>query len=183
MEAKLGQIPYFEAETVIEQFKAAFEEDAGNGGTSQSIETKRMLYGMIKRVTGDFTDGGIYKSPSVTSITSAEQLIRLAGENPYGYYRLENSIDFSNVSASGGSYIPDRFVGVLDGNGYEMTGMEYPLLKDLQYAQVKNLIISDPSYAGDAEAILAVKSRKVTVGNIRVENADMPLPLVKIRTE
>ena len=64
MEAKLGQIPYFEAETVIEQFKAAFEEDAGNGGTSQSIETKRMLYGMIKRVTGDFTDGGIYKSPS-----------------------------------------------------------------------------------------------------------------------
>lgn len=183
VEAKLGQIPYFEAETVIEQFKAAFEEDAGNGGTSQSIETKRMLYGMIKRVTGDFADGGIYKSPSVTSITSAEQLIRLAGENPYGYYRLENSIDFSNVSASGGSYIPDRFVGVLDGNGYEMTGMEYPLLKDLQYAQVKNLTISDPSYAGDAEAILAVKSRKVTVGNIRVENADMPLPLVKTRTE
>src|SRR5699024_6500921 len=68
-------------------------------------------------------------------------------------------------------------------NGYEMTGMEYPLLKDLQYAQVKNLTISDPSYAGDAEAILAVKSRKVTVGNIRVENADMPLPLVKTRTE
>ena len=48
---------------------------------------------------------------------------------------------------------------------------------------MKNLTISDPSYAGDAEAILAVKSRKVTVGNIRVENADMPLPLVKIRTE
>lgn len=183
VEAKLGQIPYFDTETLIEQFRAAFEADAGNGGTSRSIETKRMLYGMIKRVTGDFTDGGIYESPSVTSITSAEQLIRLAGENSYGYYRLENSIDFSNVGASGGSYIPDRFMGVLDGKGYEMTGMEYPLFKDLQYAQVKDLKISGPSYAGDAEALLAVKSRKVTVGNVQVEDADMPLPLVKTKTE
>ncbi len=142
-----------------------------------------MLYGLIKRVTGDFSQGGIYQSPSVIPVTSAEELIRLAAQNPYGYYRLEQDLDFSSVAAAGGSYIPGRFIGILDGNGYQMTGMQYPLFGDLQYAQVKDLTVSAPSYAGDAQALFAVKTRKVTFGNISVEDADMPLPLVRTKTE
>lgn len=183
VEQKLDQIPYFDKETVIEQFKKAFEADAQNGNADQSIETKRMLYGMIKRVTGDFSDGGIYESPKVISITSAEQLIELAGQNPYGYYRLSQDIDFSSIHTTGGSYIQSRFIGVLDGNGYKLTGMQYPLFADLQYAQVKNLTISAPSYQGDAQAMLVVKSKKVTIGNVKVEDADMQLPLVKTKNE
>ena len=183
VEQKLDQIPYFDKDTVIAQFKAAFEADAVNGNTNQSFETKRMLYGMVKRVTGDFSKGGIYQNPSVIPVTSAEELIRLAAQNPYGYYRLENDIDFSGVTASGGSYIPGRFIGILDGNGCRMTGMQYPLFGDLQYAQVKDLTISAPSFAGDAQALFAVKTKKVTLGNVKVEDADMPLPLVKSKTE
>ena len=183
VEQKLDQIPYFDKDTVIAQFKAAFEADAVNGNTNQSFETKRMLYGMVKRVTGDFSKGGIYQNPSVIPVTSAEKLIRLAAQNPYGYYRLENDIDFSGVTASGGSYIPGRFIGILDGNGCRMTGMQYPLFGDLQYAQVKDLTISAPSFAGDAQALFAVKTKKVTLGNVKVEDADMPLPLVKSKTE
>lgn len=183
VEQKLDQIPYFDKDTVIAQFKAAFEADAVNGNTNQSFETKRMLYGMVKRVTGDFSEGGIYQNPSVIPVTSAEELIRLAAQNPYGYYRLENDIDFSGVTASGGNYIPGRFIGILDGNGCRMTGMQYPLFGDLQYAQVKDLTISAPSFAGDAQALFAVKTKKVTLGNVKVEDADMPLPLVKSKTE
>lgn len=183
VEQKLDQIPYFDKDTVITQFKAAFEADAGNGNTNQSFETKRMLYGMVKRVTGDFSEGGIYQSPSVIPVTSAEELIRLAAENPYGYYRLEENIDFSGVTASGGSYIPGRFIGMLDGNGCRLTGMQYPLFGDLQYAQVKDLTIAAPSYAGAAQALFAVKTKKVILGNVKVEDADMPLPLVKTKTE
>lgn len=180
---KIDKIPYFDKDTVIAQFKAAFEADAANGNSNQSFETKRMLYGMVKRVTGDFSEGGIFKSPSVIPVSSAEELIRLAGQNPYGYYRLEQDLDFSGISASDGSYIPQRFIGILDGNGCKMTGMRYPLFGDLQYAQVKDLTISMPSYAGDAHALLAVKAKKVMLGNIKVEDADMPLPMVKSKTE
>ena len=142
-----------------------------------------MIYGMVKRVTGDFSTGGIYESPGVIPVTSAEELIQYAAQNPYGYYRLEQDIDFTNVTASGGSYIPGRFIGVVDGNGHSLTGMKYPLFGDLQYAQVTDLTISAPSYAGDAQALFAMKTKKVTLGNVKVEGADMPLPLVKNKTE
>lgn len=183
VEQKLDQIPYFDKDTVIAQFKAAFEADAVNGNTNQSFETKRILYGMVKRVTGDFSEGGIYQSPAVTPVTSAEELIRLAAQNPYGYYQLEDDIDFSGIPAAGGSYITGRFIGMLDGNGHQITGMQYPLFGDLQYAQVKDLTISEPSYAGDAQALFAVKTKKVTLGNVKVEDADMPLPLVRNKNE
>ena len=102
VEQKLDQIPYFDKDTVIAQFKAAFEADTVNGNTNQSFETKRMIYGMVKRVTGDFSNGGIYESPAVIPVTSAEELIQYAAQNPYGYYRLEQDIDFTDVTASGG---------------------------------------------------------------------------------
>ena len=183
VEEKLAQIPYFNPDTVIKQFKAAFEQDAAGGNRSACIETKRMLYGMVKRVTGDFSDGSIYKSPNVVTVATAEELIRHAEQNPYGYYRLENDIDFSRITASGGSYIPGRFIGVLDGNGKKLTGMQYPLFGDLQYGLVKDLTIQDPSYEADAQALLAVKTKKVTLGNVCVEGADMSLPLVRTKNE
>lgn len=120
---KLGQIPYFDKDAVIAQFKAAFEADTVNGNTNRSFGTKRMIYGMIKRVTGDFENGGIYESPAVIPVTSAEELVQYAAQNPYGYYRLEQDIDFTNVTASGGSYIPGRFIGVVDGNGHSVTDL------------------------------------------------------------
>ena len=173
---KLDQIPYFDKDAVIAQFKAAFEADTANGNTNQSFETKRMIYGMVKRVTGDFSTGGIYESPAVIPVTSAEELIRYAAQNPYGYYRLEQDIDFTNAAASGGSYIPGRFIGVVDGNGHSLTGMKYPLFGDLQYAQVTDLTISAPSYAGDAQALFAMKTKKVTLGNVKVEGTRYAAP-------
>ena len=37
---KLDQIPYFDKDAVIAQFKAAFEADTVNGNTNQSFEDK-----------------------------------------------------------------------------------------------------------------------------------------------
>ena len=69
-----------------------------------------------------------------------------------------------------------------------MTGMQYPLFGDLQYAQVKNLTIAAPAYDAGAQAMLAVKSRQVAVGNVAVDNMDaetaaLKLPLVKTKTD
>lgn len=182
VEQNLSRIPYFDPEAVKAQFKAAFEKDAADGNMSACIETKRMLYGMIKRVTADFAEGGIYTAPPVISVSTAEELAVEAARNPHGYYRLENDLDFSRAEANG-SYIEGRFIGILDGNGYTLKGMQYPLFESIQHTQVKNLTIMEPSYAGDAQAMLAVNSKKTVIGDVKVENADMHLPLVKTKSE
>ena len=183
VENNLKNIPYFSAETVIAQFKAAFEADAQKGTRSESIAVKRMLYGIVKRATGDFSHGGIYQSPAVIQVTSAEQFLALAAENPYGYYRLEGNLDFSAIAPQQGSYLPQRFVGIIDGNGYEVTGLQAPLFGDLQYAQITNLTVEQPSLSTGAQAVLAVKTRQVILGNVSVQGGDGQLPLVKTKTD
>lgn len=185
--ANLDRIPWFDAETVIRQFQAAFERDAQNGTRSEGIAVKRMLYGIVKRATGDFAEGGIYRNTAVISVASAEELIRLAGEKPYGCYRLEADLDFSGITVSGGSYLPGRFIGVLDGNGHKLTGLAYPLFGDLQYAQVTDLIIDSPAFASDAQAMLAVRAKQTVVGEVTIqglatEDAARQLPLVRNQT-
>ena len=183
VEENLDQIPYFDAETVIQQFREAMEQDAQNGTRSETIQVKRMLYGLVKRVTGDFSQGGIYESPQIISVTSAQQLMTLAAENPYGYYRLEEDLDFAGIAAAQGSYLPHRFMGILDGNGHQITGLELPLFGDLQYAQITDLTLAQPSYQSGAQAALAVKSRQVILGNVAVEGDDSQLPLIKTKSE
>lgn len=183
VEQNLHTIPYFDPEDVVEMFRTAFVGDAENGNINRSLGVKRTLYGLVKRATGDFADGGIYQQPSVIAITSAEQLVELASRNTYGYYRLEADLDFSAVSAQDGSYIPQRFIGILDGNGHTLRGMHYPLFADLQYAQIHDLTIERPSYHSDAVAMLAARTRQVLVGNLTVQDADLQLPLVKNKNE
>ena len=84
-------------------------------------------------------------------------------------------------------YLPERFIGVLDGNGHTLTGMQYPLFGDLQYALVKDLAIAGPSYDSGARAMLAVRSRQTVLGDISVsglaaEDPARQLPLVGTKT-
>ena len=174
--------------SVIQQFAEAFQRDAQKGTRSESTAVKRVLYGIVKRATGDFSEGGIYQSPAVIPVTSAEEFIRLAAENPYGSFRLEADLDFTGIAATGGSYIPGRFMGVVYGNGHKMIGMRYPLFGDLQYALVKDLIVADPIYEAGAQALLAVKSRQVILGHVAVTGLSQTdpargLPLVKTKTD
>ena len=85
-------------------------------------------------------------------------------------------------------YLPGRFIGVLDWNGHTLTGMQYPLFGDLQYALVKDLAIAGPSYDSGARAMLAVRSRQTVLGDISVsglaaEDQARQLPLVGTKTD
>lgn len=179
--ANLEQVPYFDSEEVIEQFEEAFRADAKSGRRDQSIAVKRMLHGIVKRATNDFRDGGIYGNPVQTVVTSAEQLIQLANNQVIGNYRLGNDLDFSKIEASG-SYITNRFIGTLEGDGYQITGVRYPLFQDIVYGQVRNLTIQEPSYEADAQALLAVNTRNVTVDTVKIVGADQELPMVKAKS-
>ena len=173
----LHRVPYFDGEKVIQQFQEAFERDAQQGTRSEGMAVKRALYGIVKRATGDFQHGGIYEVRQIIPVTSAEELIHMARENPAGYYRLEADLDFSGISDEGGACIPDRFMGVLDGNGYTLYGLQSPLFGDLQYAYIKDLTLAQPAIPDGTRASLAEKARQTVVGEITVEGGTDRLPL------
>lgn len=177
----LDNIPYFDPDEVVEQFKEAFAKDAQIGRRTNVNNVKSVLYGMIKRATNDFTDGTVYEAPEQIGITSAQQLIDLAEQNVFGNYRLEADIDFSDIRDKNGAYISNRFIGILDGNGHKMTGMSHTLFKEALYAHIKNLTIGTPSYGDSAASILVGTSRNFAVSDITVDQADINLPLVAVR--
>jgi hypothetical protein len=179
----LSKISYFDYNEVIDEFEAALKADAANNNLNSSINTQTLLYGIVKRATSDFTDGGIYETPTITSITSAEQLIELANKNTIGNYRLDADIDFSGINVEEGetSYITNQFIGVLDGNGHKITGIEYPLFKSILYADVKNITISEPKYKAEADAVIAITSSNSVLDTIKVENSELELPFIKTK--
>lgn len=181
VEENLDKIPYFDSDEVIEQFKEAFIKDAQINKRTNVNNVKSVLYGIIKRATNDFTDGTVYEAPKQIGITSAQQLIDLAEQNVFGNYRLEADIDFSGIEDKNGAYITNRFMGILDGNGYKMVGMNHTLFREALYAQIKNLKIETPSYDDSAASILVGTSRNFAVRDITVDQADIRLPLVSIR--
>lgn len=174
--ANLDSIPYFEPEAVIQAFMEAFRQD--NDKRASSIALQRTLYGIVKRATGDFVTGGIY-GVEPTRITTAEQLVQAVVDNPMGYYLLENDIDFTGLSADQGAYIAARFIGTLDGGGHSLTGVSHTLFKEMVYGQILNLTIQSPAYSGDAAAYLVFSAKNTVLENVRIENADLNLPLVK----
>lgn len=178
VEENLEKIPYFDSDEVIAQFKEALAQDAKNGNRNQTNGVKRLLYGTVKRATNDFTDGTIYEAPQQTSITSAQQLIELAEQNEFGNYRLDADIDFSEIQAKDGYYIARRFIGILDGNGHKMTGMNSTLFKESAYAQISDLTIENPNFGDSVTSMLVGTARNFSVRNITALETGKELPLV-----
>ena len=174
----LEKIPYFDSDEVIEQFKEALAQDAKNGNRNQTNGVKRLLYGTVKRATNDFTNGTIYEAPQQTSITSAQQLVDLAEANEFGNYRLDEDIDFSEIQAKDGYYIEKRFIGILDGNGHKITGMNSTLFKESAYAQISDLTIENPNFGDSVTSMLVGTARNFSVRNITALETGKELPLV-----
>lgn len=178
----LSKIPYFDSEQVIKQFEEALKIDAVSGNRDATTNVKRLIFGLVKRATNDFLDGDIYTNPTETSITSAEQLIKLANSNILGNYRLDADIDFSTITVNEGNYYIDQFVGILDGNNHKITGLKYPLFNNMIYAQVKNLVIEKPKYNTQAEAFLSINSKNSSISNIHIQESNLELPIIKNKT-
>jgi len=83
-------------------------------------------------------------SPSIVVVTNPQQLTNIRN-NPYGYYVLGSSINLS------GQWTPiPNFYGVLDGNGYTVSGMNITTIRQRQmafvgmnYGQICNLVLTN----------------------------------------
>ncbi len=180
----LKNIPYFDYKEVIEQFKEALITDSKTGNKNATTDIQRIIFGLVKRATNDFTDGNIYKAPSnKIAISSAEELISKMSKNTLGNYYLTKDIDFSGIEATEDNcYISNTFVGILDGKGYKITGVKYPLFKQITYAQIKDLDIEDSEYAISSNAYISINSKNSSISGINVKNVNLELPMVKNKT-
>lgn len=101
-------------------------------------------------------------------ISTAEELY-CVGEDANGNYKLKNDISEADMNTflHGGSWTPiayeveddfEPFTGRFDGNGYSISGLrttdetqyDVGLFSDLYDAEVKNLILNDVSFTGNA---------------------------------
>lgn len=179
VEENLSKIPYFDTNLVIEAYKEALEKDAVNGNRNNTNNLRRILYGIVKRATKDFTTGTIYSINEEIQISSAEQFIEVLNNATWGNYTITKDLDFSSISITESAYVNKTFVGRINGNGHTITGLTKPLFSEVVYGQVQNLIIDEPNYSESDGAILTVKSKQLLLDNVVANNVNINLPFVK----
>ena len=92
VEENLSKIPYFDTNLVIEAYKEALEKDAVNGNRNNTNNLRRILYGIVKRTTKDFTTGTIYSINEEIQISSAEQFIEVLNNATWGNYTITKDL-------------------------------------------------------------------------------------------
>lgn len=179
VEKNLNQIPYFDTNLVIEAYKEALEKDAVNGNRNNTNNLRRILYGIVKRATKDFTTGTIYSINEEVQISSAEQFIEVLKNATWGNYVITKDLDFSNISTTESAYVNKTFVGRINGNGHKITGLTKPLFSEVVYGEIQNLTIDEPKYSENDGAILTIKSKQLLLDNVVANNVNINLPFVK----
>lgn len=180
VENNLKNIPYFDTDKIIDLYHRALINDANKGNRNETNKLREILYGFIKRVTNDFTEGTIYDIKNVKDISTAEELIQAISTNSSGSYRVIADLDFSNIDVSNQeAYVMNKFYGMIDGNGHKFNGLTKPLMKNTIYSHIKNLIIESPNYTGDSTASLIIEAKNTIIGDIEIKNSNISLPFVK----
>ncbi|HBC2029586.1 TPA: hypothetical protein I9Z65_001471 [Clostridium perfringens] len=179
VENNLNKIPYFNTDNAIKLYKDALIKDSAAGNRNQTNNVRRVLYGIVKRATGDFTHSTVYEMKEFTSITSAQQLIDAIKNNQMGNYKLSADIDFTDIDVSqADAYIPTTFLGTIDGNGHKIKGLTKPLFKKITYANIKNIIIENPAYVSDTKASVILEAKNSMIEELSIINANINRPIV-----
>ena len=178
----LSKVPYFDTAEAIEWYKEALIKDAEAGSKKNTNNVRRVLFGMVKRVTNDFQGSTIYEYNSVKEVSSADELIAEVENNPIGSFKLTSNLDFSNIDVSNKeAYIENTFFGIIDGNGFEITGLTKPLMKKSAYSYIKNITIKEPIYNGSTPASVIIESKNSMLENVKVIDANIQVPYVNTK--
>lgn len=134
IESKLDN-KYINADLMLEQFTKALINDAANsnGDLANSTNLRKTYYHYLKRATDDFIADPLGTDLEVVHITSAQELVEKINARPYGYFILDNDIDFSGMTTN----VTQTFMGKLDGNGHKITGNTFSIFKRLDLVMLK----------------------------------------------
>ena len=180
--ANLKSIPYFDSNEVIDLYSEALVKDAVAGNRNNADNVRRALYAMVKRVTNDFETDTIYSfdHAQIVEITTAEELISAVSNNNIGTYQLVSDLDFASIHvADKEAYITDTFLGMIDGNGFQITGLTKPLFQKTMYAYIKNVNIASPVYGVETQASIMIEGHSSILENISILDANISVPFIK----
>lgn len=165
--------PYFDERAVIDYLKQNlinYGNAIGSGSstgnkTLQNVKASREnVFRYLHRVTNQFTLP-IYPEDSsqqvVVEVTSGQQLADAMRQNPAGIYALKNDISMEGVTGESGCYVNQTFIGKLDGNGYQITGMTQPLLNRISNSYVEDITFANAE--GTQQDSLLAKSVAMTI--------------------
>ncbi len=141
VEENINNNKYIDVQYMIDRFTEALINDANNGdrNISQRTNLRKIYYHYLKSATNDFVADPLGTDVEVTHIQTAEELVEKINNKPYGYYVLDNDIDFSEMTTN----VTQTFMGRLDGNGHKIIGNKIPIFNKIRYGYVGNLTLEN----------------------------------------
>ena len=170
VEENIRNNKYIDVDYMIERFYQALSSDTNRNASSRT-NLRKIYYHYLKSVTNDFIDDPLGTTVEVNHIKTAEELVEKLNAEPYGYYVLDNDIDFSHMTTN----VTTTFMGRLDGNGHKIIGNTLPIFNKIRYGYVGNIHFENtniPKTISNAGA-LAYKAEMSTVEKIQVTNLKM----------
>lgn len=170
VEENMNNNKYIDVQYMIERFTEALRNDADKGdrNISQRTNLRKIYYHYLKSATNDFIDDPLGSTIEVNHIKTAKELVEKINAKPYGYYVLDNDIDFSGMTTN----VTNTFMGRLDGNGHKIIGNKIPIFNKIRYGYVGNIIMENtdiPRNITNAGA-LSYKAEYSTVEKIKATN-------------
>lgn len=175
VEESIASNKYIDIQYMIDRFTEALKNDANNGdrNISQRTNLRKIYYHYLKSATNDFIDDPLGTTVEVNHIKTAQELVEKINSEPYGYYVLDNDIDFSEMTTN----VTQTFMGRLDGNGHKIIGNKIPVFNKIRYGYVGNLVMENtniPTNITNAGA-LAYKIESSTAEKISATGLKMYL--------
>ena len=159
---------YIDVEYMIDKFTEALINDANKGdrNISQRTNLRKIYYHYLKSVTDDFVADPLGTDIKVTHIKTAQELVDKINSKPYGYYVLDNDIDFTGNN----SIVTQTFMGKLEGNGHKIIGNTNSIFQKIRYGTVSNLTFEGTSIPKDITniGVLAKQTQSSVIKNISV---------------
>ncbi len=148
---------YVNLDLMIEQFVNALRNDAKNGNRNITNATnlRKIYYHYLKRATNDFVSDPLGTDLEMTHIKTAEELVDKLSAKPYGYYILDNDIDFSGMTRN----VTQSFMGKLDGNGHKITGNTISIFQKIRFGYVKDLVLEGTNIPMSVANVGALSTR------------------------
>ena len=169
IESKLDN-KYINADFMIEKFTEALQADArgNNRNITAATNLRKIYYHYLKRATNDFVTDPLGTDLQMTHITTAQELIEKINANPYGYYILDNDIDFTGIT----NVVTSTFMGKLDGNGHKIIGNTNSIFQKIRFGYVKNLKFEGTNIPKDITniGVLAKQTQYSILEDIDVKN-------------
>ncbi|MCI8273737.1 MAG: hypothetical protein HFJ55_06630 [Clostridia bacterium] len=168
VEENINNNKYIDVESMIERYTEALINDATNGdrNISQRTNLRKIYYHYLKSATNDFIADPLGTDIEITHIKTAQELVEKINSKPYGYYVLDNDIDFTGYTG----IVSQTFMGKLDGNGHKIIGNTNSIFQKIRYGYVSNLDFEGTAISKDITniGVLAKQTQSSILENINV---------------